>query len=246
MINIAICDDSEHTVYTLHKYIDSYFKKYTTDYNIKTFTDGTMLLSSHEIEKFQVLFLDIDMPKVTGFDVAKVLRDSFSESYIVFVTSHSDLVYKSFDFQPFNFIRKNPIELFEKSLSNVVAKLMANMKQNENIVLEDKISGKVAVYYRNIIYVKSERHYLYYYLQNRDEPIKIRGCINEIEKHLRKYDFSRIHRCYIINLRYLISIDTKIGKIYLNIGNQRKFLPMSKSYESSVDKAYTLYLRKSL
>ncbi len=246
MINIAICDDSERAVDVLKKYIDKAFKHYTNDYSIKTFTNGTMLLTSHSIEKFQVLFLDIDMPKVSGFDVAKVLRDSFSDSYIIFVTSHSDMVYRSFDFQPFNFIRKNPTDLLEKSLNNAISKLMGNMKQNENIILEDEVSGKVAVYYRNIIYIKSERHYLYYYLQKRDIPIKIRGTITEIEDIMKKYDFSRIHKSYIVNLRYVLNTDTKIGKVYLNTGVERQYLPTSKSFMKTFDDAYTLYLRRSL
>lgn len=246
MINIAICDDSERAIGILKRYIDENFKIYTNDYCIKTFTNGTLLLTSHSIEQFQVLFLDIDMPKITGFDVAKVLRDSFSECYIIFVTSHSDLVYKSFDFQPFNFIRKSPIELLEKSLSNAVSKLMENLKQHENIILEDEISGKVAVYYRNIIYIKSERHYLYFYLQKRDMPIKIRASINEIEDTMKKYDFSRIHRSYIVNLKHVLSIDTKVGKVQMNTGAERQTIPLSKGYEKSFDEAYTLYLRRSL
>lgn len=246
MMNIAVCDDNERAVNYLKNCIESSFKEYTDDFCLKSFTDGTELLKSNSREEFQVLFLDIDMPEFTGFDVAKSLRDYFSKCYIIFVTSHSDLVYKSFDFQPFNFIRKNPSELLYKRIKSVVAKLMVNMKQSESIVREDEMSGTVAVYYRNIIFIKSERHYLYYYLQNREKPVKIRGSINEIEGAVEVYGFARTHKSYIVNLRYVLNVDRKIGKVNLNSESKRQSLPMSKSYEKDVAKAYRTYLRSLL
>lgn len=246
LIRIAVCDDNKSTLVQLEKYIDSGFRRYTTDIEIHSFDNGQLLLNANDHKKFDVLFLDIDMPNITGFDIAKELRDSFENCYLIFISSHSDLVYKSLDFQPFNFIRKSPIELFEDTLNNVITKLMSNMKQNENIILEDEISGKVAVYYRNIIYIKSDRHYLYYYLQKHDEPIKIRGSINDIESHLEEYDFARIHRSIIINLRFVLSIDAKVGKVYIQKDSTQKALSLSKSYKESVNMKYTLYLRKTL
>ena len=165
---------------------------------------------------------------------------------MIFISSHSDLVYKSFEFQPFNFIRKSPIELFKSTLNDVIKKLMSNMKQNEIIVLEDEFSGKIIAYYRNIIYIKSDRHYLYYYLQNHDKPIKIRGSINAIESCLEEYDFARIHRSIIINLKFILSIDTKVGKIHIQGNSGQTTLSLSNSYKESLNMKYILYLRKTL
>lgn len=246
MIRIAICDDNKSTLVQLEKYIDNGFRQYTTDISISSFDNGQLLLTANNREKFDVLFLDIDMPKITGFDIAKSLRKSFSNCFLIFISSHSDLVYKSFDFQPFNFIRKSPIELFKSTLNDVIKKLMSNMKQNEIIVLEDEFSGKIIAYYRNIIYIKSDRHYLYYYLQNHDKPIKIRGSINAIESCLEEYDFARIHRSIIINLKFILSIDTKVGEIHIQGNSGQTTLSLSNSYKESLNMKYILYLRKTL
>lgn len=246
MIRIAICDDNKRTLMQLEKFIDAEFRKITDDFSINCYENGTVLLNANNLNKFDVLFLDIDMPEISGFDIAKNLRASFSDCYIVFVSSHADLVYKSLDFQPFNFIRKNPSELFVSTLKNVVKKLMSNMKQNQSITLEDEVSGKKVVYFRNIVFIKSERHYLLFYIQNNDGPIKIRGSINDIEHSLEEYDFIRIHRSIIVNLRFISSIDTKVGKVVLNCDNYLKSLSLSKTYRNSLDIKYTLYLRKTL
>lgn len=245
MMNIAVCDDNERAVNYLKNCIESSFKEYTDDFCLKSFTDGTELLKSNSREEFQVLFLDIDMPEFTGFDVAKSLRGNFSKCYIIFVTSHSDLVYKSFDFQPFNFICKNPSELLYKRIKSVVAKLMVNMKQSESIVLEDEMSGTVAVYYRNIIFIKSERHYLYYYQKDREKPIRIRCKISDIEDTMAKYDFVRIHRNFIVNMKHILDIDNSIGRVYLKVEGKQA-LPMSRSCKKYVNEAYTMYLRGAL
>lgn len=245
MINIAVCDDNERAVSYLKKCIENSFKVYTSDFSLKAFTDGAELLKSHFDSEFQVLFLDIDMPDVSGFDVAKVLRDDFSKCYIVFITNYPNLVYKSLDFQPFNFIRKNPSELLSKSIKNVVTKLMVNMKQSESIVLEDEDERTVVAYYRDILYIRSERHYLYYYLKDREKPIKIRSKISDIEDTMVKYDFVRIHRSFIVNMKYIFDIDNSIGKVYLKIEG-KPALSMSRSYEKSANEAYTMYLRVTL
>lgn len=80
------------------------------------------------------------MPEINGFDVAKNIRMGYSGCRIIFITSHSELVYDSFDFQPFDFIRKDQPETLDKSFANVVRKLMRHMKQNEIMILEDEFS----------------------------------------------------------------------------------------------------------
>lgn len=90
--------DNKSTLVQLEKYIDNGFRQYTTDISISSFDNGQLLLTANNREKFDVLFLDIDMPKITGFDIAKSLRKSFSNCFLIFISSHSDLVYKSFVF----------------------------------------------------------------------------------------------------------------------------------------------------
>ena len=102
------------------------------------------------------------------------------------------------------------------------------------------------VYYHNIVYIESNKHYLKYYIQNRETPIIKRGSINETESEISSYGFVRIHRGYIVNLKYIKSIDKKIGKVYINFNGIRKPLTMGASYKENVDQRFTLYLRDTL
>lgn len=241
MIRIAICDDNDVTLNKLGSIVSDSFIKYTDDFKLNCLSSGALLMDKHMDEPFDIIFLDIDMPEMTGFDVARSLRDNFSLCFIIFVTSHSELVYDSMDFQPFNFIRKNCDIPMEQSVENIVKKLMRHMRQNEKIVLKDDISGRCVVYFREIAYIESSRHYVLYYPVNREQPIKMRGSINECEDKYKEYDFVRIHKRYLVNLRFLSDFDGNSNEAV--IGKLNKRLPLSKNYKKSVEQKYLLYLR---
>ena len=215
MIKIAICDDNKANLSILKSNINSGFLKYTDDFTITVYENGLILLKDNSLNPFDVIFLDIDMPKIDGFNIAQKIRSTLSSCFIIFVTSYSELVYRSLDFQPFHFIRKLPAELLYKRITEVIDKLMQHLKQSSPIVLEDDISGRIVTYYRNVICIKSEKHYLYYYIKDHDNPIKVRGMLSSVEEEFSEFDFIRIHRNYIINLALIQKLDLKIGSVYV-------------------------------
>lgn len=243
-MRIAVCDDNTVMLSKLKEAIYSAFVLYTQEFEMHTYSSGTLLLNAHKQEAFQIIFLDIDMPKVSGFDVAKALRDDFSNCYIIFITSHSELVYESMDFQPFHFIQKNCEISIEESIARIVKKLMKHMKQYEKVILEDRETGRCVVYIHDIMYIESEKHYLNYYVAGKNVPIRERGSIRECEEKYEGYDFVKIHKRYIVNLRYLADFDGSKNEV--TIGKIDKRLTMSKNYKKNVDEKYTLYLRSML
>lgn len=245
MLRIAICDDNEYVINNLKDAVHNGFSKITDKFILKCFTNGKMLLENNAQIPFDVIFLDIDMPETDGFEIAKKLRDGFNQCFIIFVTDHSELVYRSFDFQPFNFIPKSSASALNENVSAVIRKLMEYMKQYQKITLENEEETTVA-YYHNIIFVESDKHYLLFHIKNREDAFRIRGSINEIASELEKYDFLRIHRCFIVNMNYIKSIDKKIGKVCINYNDTRKTLSLGRNYKEEADEKYILYLRNVL
>ncbi len=240
MLRIALCDDNEVILNSIYNIISNYLKENQHTYKINKFTKGNLLLENHCNEGYDIIFLDIDMPSISGFDIAKQLRESDDKCYIIFITNHSELVYESFDFQPFNFIRKTGSEPIEKSLHKVLNQLMRQIKQNEIIVFDDSTKGKIPVAVRDIMYLESDKHYIRYYIHNIDSDIRIRETMKSCEAKYLSLDFVKIHKKYLVNMRYLTSIDNNYDEVKLKYG---KRLPMSRNYKKSVDNQYTLYLR---
>ncbi len=160
MLRIAICDDETTLVNEIYKIVLHEISKFTTEVEIKCFTNGNNLLEQHQENPFEIVFLDIDMPKISGFEIAKKLRENFSKAYIIFITSHEELVYESMDFQPFHFLRKHCNTPLEESISSVIKKLINLLKQNYTVSLEDEEVGTVAVMLRDVIMLASNGHYV--------------------------------------------------------------------------------------
>lgn len=241
-MRIAICDDNREMLLFLKPTLNTLFGQYTAEFEIFCFISGKALLEAHNRNNFDVIFLDIDMPNLTGFDVAKAIREEFSKCYIIFITSHSELVYDSFDFQPFDFIRKNSRDTLIKGLNNTAEKLMFHIKQNETFTFEDEFSRSRIVPIRNIIYLESEKHYINFYVCDEDTPFRMRATIKDCEIKFEKYDFIRIHKSYIVNLRYVDFVDKSNDEIVLKIIKEK--LPMSRSLKKEVIEKHILYLRK--
>lgn len=71
MLKIGICDDDPTFVDDIEKNIEQTIKKHHWECIIVKFTDGRKLVRSNEKNKFDIIFLDIDMPEKDGFSVAR-------------------------------------------------------------------------------------------------------------------------------------------------------------------------------
>ena len=139
MIKIAICDDNNIFLKNFRKLVEDEFTARKAEFIIQTYTSGKLLANHHLKKMFDVIFLDIDMPNKSGFDVIRSFSDTQKECILVFVTSHSEFVFDSFLFRPLNFITKSNYELMRNRLHMVIDQIMQVLKQETVIVLEDNL-----------------------------------------------------------------------------------------------------------
>lgn len=99
VIRAAICDDEPTILDYLHEHISKEFKQQGAEIQMDKFTSGKEFLNVHEEELFDLVFLDIDMPEISGFDVAEEISES-EYTIIIFVTTHDEIVFSSLKFQP--------------------------------------------------------------------------------------------------------------------------------------------------
>ena len=78
MLKIGICDDDPTFVDDIEKNIEQTIKKHHWNGKIVKFTDGRKLVRSNEKNKFDIIFLDIDMPEKDGFSVARDIPEKDS------------------------------------------------------------------------------------------------------------------------------------------------------------------------
>ena len=240
MIRLAVCDDEKIflDIVSHHLVIK---RKLSLECTIDVYRSGELLLHRHVEQPYDVLLLDIDMPDKTGFDIAQAIRQNSIKTFIIFVTAKTDLVYSSFEYQPFDFIRKNTGNL-EAELMKVFERLRRHFEQSRIIeIIESRVPISVAI--NDIIYIQSDRHYLLYYTKKRgsDAPIRERSTLPEKENDFRKYSFIKTHSRYMVNAEHIVRFDILLNTIDMDNGSK---VPISQKYRNSAIDEYRSYIRR--
>lgn len=126
MSNIAICDDEQLYLDKIAKTIRKFFSTNNIEHVVKLFDGVDKNLIMNVLSEFDIIILDIDMPNITGIEVADQIRKYNEDVIIVFCTNVESLVFQTIKYAPFRFIRKSKLneEMLEllESLKNKLAK----------------------------------------------------------------------------------------------------------------------------
>lgn len=233
MIKLAICDDEQIMCDSLRDEIEKYEKEQSVELAVDIYNDATALMQGCESTTYDAMFLDIYLNEDNGFDVAKRLMKLYDDMHIIFITSNSALVYDSFEYRPFYFVRKdNYVEMLPKVLN----KLQDVLGQNVELLLD---SGVESVRLSRIYYIESDRHNVVLHTSNR--AYSLRRKISEVECQLREYDFIRIHKGYLVNCRYVKRINVSEDEVVMD---NDVALAMSRRMKNEVRERYRIYQRR--
>lgn len=241
MMRVAVCDDNNVMLDFLVRQITEHMGIHSMTCEISRFESGSGFIHEHEAEPFDVVFLDIRMPDMNGFEVAKKIRALSENTYIVFITTEENLVYDSFDFRPFNFIPKGNSQVLRIKLDNVIGKLAEHVGENCPLCFTLAFGQKKYIEPADIICILSKSNYLDVICKT--ENIRIRGKINDIIGQLSPRHFTRIHNRCVVNLKHLCRIDNNRSKAVLDNGME---FDVSRSYKPALIERYNLFLRDRL
>jgi DNA-binding LytR/AlgR family response regulator len=215
------------------KVLESYCKKVTFIDLLKTFTKPSEAAEFIEANDVQLLFLDIEMPNVLGTEFYDSL---VNKPMVIFTTAYTEYAVAGFNMnavdyllKPFNFDR------------------FAQAAEKANNMT--RISGAEDVDKASYIYVKSDYSLIKLavdqieYIEGLDDYLKIhmtgnksvitRLTMKAITEMLKQYQFTRIHRSYVVPLNKIERIKNK--QVYIS----EFVLPISKSYEEEVLTLFT-------
>lgn len=234
MFSIAICDDEKMFAEKFKSSLSELFIQRNIDVEIYRCKSGEELIDLYNTKLPDVIFLDIDMPGQDGFQVAKTINKEYGESIIVFCSNHNELVYDSFEYQPFWFLRK---EDYEKRLDGVVEKIIDKIKEkNDEFVLKHK-EELLRIRYKEVIYVEVYKHKLQFH--QIDKSIETRGNLSDVESRFLEKNFVKINSGCIVNLNFIYKIqDNQV------ILNTKEVLVISRSRKASVKEAFFSYLER--
>lgn len=201
MLNIVICDDEKKILNDLSEKIKETFMDKNTEIDIFQTTSPTETLQYIESNVVDVIFLDIDMPILNGMDIAEKLLNENYKGLLIFVTSHDSLVYGSFKYHPFGFIRKR---YFEEEIEETADRVIEEMAHKDSTFTYKTSNGTYRVNISDVIYFESESNYIVIHLSEKYEnTYKFRETMSKLEAGLCEKGFIRVHKGYLVNQQHI-------------------------------------------
>lgn len=232
MLRIAICDDDKNIISEIKKCIESYDG---LKFKITTYEGGEKLLE--DSEKFDVIFLDIDMPKIDGIETAKRIRNFDKAVKLIYITSYTDYMNLAFSVHAFGYLNKPvreeqihsqleevlsyPIEEKEEFLEFITTEGVVRLLPKE-IYFFEYINRKVKLKTLNNIYILKDK-------------------ITSIANEMRRYGFFMPHKSFTVNLFHVKSI--KGYDIFMMDGS---VIPLSQKKSTEFREEFNMFLEKHI
>ncbi len=187
--------------------------------------EGVKLLAN---SKFDVLFLDYNMPVLNGQDILEIKKDACK---VIMITSNTNFAVTTYKYDTVVDYLLKPLsyESFEASLIRVCQKLEEETNKNNEIdatsVLIKDGSNWIPVQYESIFFIKSDSNYCSFYTEN--GIVMTLAKLTDLQEKLPQ-QFIRCHRSYVINTKLLTQINLEEVKI------NDTTIPVSSSYKETI------------
>ena len=189
---------------------------------------------------YAIIFLDIEMPGMSGIELSQTLQSLPNPPCIVFVTAYENYALKAFEVNAVDYILK-PFD--EKRLQQALAKILKLLQGRQTTVKHEQITGSakfdripVEKQGKTVLIDEDDIYYAFtdkesVYLQISQERLLTRFTLKELESRLNQTKFFRVHRCYIVNLRKVTEIVPFFNGTYTLILNdkQKSEVPVSRN-----------------
>jgi two-component system, LytTR family, response regulator len=211
-VKTILVDDEENNLLFLKSLLTQHCAALDIIETVNNATDALLMIQ--ELQP-QLVFMDIDMPGMTGFELLKKLEPLSFE--VIFVTAYNEYALEAFEYNAIGYITKpivteKLVAAVEKSIIKIEAKkhtehifsLLENVQQKN---VSDKIAlptllGLQFVKLDQILYLESTGNYSTFFLKD-ESKIMVSRQLGEYEKLLPQDNFVRIHDKHIINLHYI-------------------------------------------
>ncbi|MEO5910322.1 MAG: LytTR family DNA-binding domain-containing protein [Pelobium sp.] len=213
MIKVVFVDDEVHCTESLQILL----KKLNRPVEIiGKFNNPLEALPFIKSNSFDILFLDIEMPGMSGFELLHQINDFKFD--VVFTTAYDQYAIKAFRFSALNYLLKpideNELEeclnLWEKKSNKALSnsqfsfflEALQNPQKNKSKIALPTTDGFEFIEIDEIIRCQSDSNYTNFYLKNGDKFLICRT-LKEVESILQHNGFIRIHQSHLINPQYL-------------------------------------------
>lgn len=231
-LKIAVCDDDTAQRDYLFERVSLWAKKNRHLAEVKQYSEAEAFLFDYSEEKdFDILLLDIEMPGMSGVELAKAVRRENTAVQIVFITGFYEYFSDGFDVSALHYLIK-PAD--EAKLYPVLDRAVSNLNYRQRSVLLSTGDADVKVSLADILYAESENVYVLVHTVH--GKYRIRMALGKFSQQLDE-SFFKVHRSYVVGLKYV----KKITRTDVTMTNG-DVVPLSRGMYNEVHAALIKYL----
>lgn len=212
MIKAILIDDERNSLEMLEWLLQTYCPEVRIMAMCDSGEAGIQAISQFNPE---VVFLDIEMPRMNGFDMLEQIKDIGFQ--IVFTTAYDKFAVRAFRYAALNYLLKpvDPEEL-QATIGRLKQKISSPSKEQMDLLFQHLMSrestverialstgdGLIFVQTRDITYCRAESNYTYVVMAD-GQKILVARTLKEIDETLSGKDFFRVHNSYLININQI-------------------------------------------
>ncbi len=233
LIHIAVCDDEKTEREYLAALVRLWAGRRGYALNLSSFDSAESFLFAYDGDKtFDILLLDIQMKKMDGVELARLLRRENSAVQLLFITGFPDFIAAGYEVSALHYLMK---PILEDKLFSTLDRAVINLNKSEPqlIISVDSVTTKIK--HGDILYCESFAHSTV--ITTIKETYETRLPISELEKQLGG-GFIRCHRSYIVGIRHIERISKT--DVFLDNGSS---VPLSRRSYDMVNRAFIRYYR---
>jgi len=218
-----IVDDEPPATRILEKYVEkvSFLEK------VGVFNDSLAALAFLNSNNVDVIFLDIQMPQLTGLQLSKIISKDIK---VIFTTAYPDFALEGFELNAIDYLLK-PIafERFYLAVSKLNSSSNLEVQNNSQpdfiFIKTDGKNKFTKIFLTDILYVESLQNYVCIHTSNKQ--FVTHSSLKNVIESLPQNDFIQIHKSYVISLKQIQSTDS--FSVFIN----NKELPIGATYKDA-------------
>ena len=201
-INIGICDDERVLCTQLEETLIEILIKEKVEYEIEVFWTGKSLCESMKERKYDLIFLDIELPDMDGIAIGSYIRETLHDEQvqIAYISMRREYALRLFDFRPINFLIK-PLE--QEKIKKVIDKYLILAENGMQLFAYKKKFQYYKISLEEVLYFESKGRKIHIYTLDGKQDDEFYGSMEDVYSKVKRNQFLFIHQSFIVNFRYV-------------------------------------------